>query len=406
MNTICDLESCTGCMACYSVCQNNAIDMRADERGFLYPQICAEKCIECKRCIEVCPVNRKVDYVPDIQEVYACWQKDKDIREQSTSGGLFSVLAEFVLERDGAVFGARFDDTFKVIHSYTENKDDLTYFRGSKYVQSHIGGSFKQAEYFLKQGKMVLFTGTPCQISGLKSFLGRNYANLLCVDIVCHGVPSPMVFMDYLEYIRQSIAKDITGIRFRYKKPSWTVFSMKIDFQEHPSYIKDTNTDPFIIGFLDDFLTRTCCSKCNYANINRCSDITLGDFWGYISEREKFRNTEEGISLVLVNTNKGKTIFEQINDKLVIVEKSIEEAKKGNQCLSRPFSKNIQEQQFWKEYIVSRDFAGLADKYFVKKKIKYRRRISLYFNDHAYYLTKSQRKLILGLKEKLKGFKK
>jgi len=402
MDKICDDNSCTGCMACYSACLADAINFIPDKKGFLYPVINKEKCIDCKKCINVCPINKENDNAPDLQKIYACWQIDSEIRKQSTSGGVFSIISDYVLDNKGIVFGARFDNDFKVIHSYTDNKAELFNYRGSKYVQSYIGDSFKQVEQFLKIGKTVFFTGTPCQISGLKSFLSREYDNLITADIVCHGVPSPMVFADYVEYIKNTINKDIVNIYFRYKKPSWTVFSMRIDFKDHQSYIKDTNTDPYIVGFLNDLFTRPCCSVCKYTNLNRCSDITMADFWGYISEEKKFRNTEEGISLVIINSNKGKAIFEHIKHNLIIAEKSIEEAKAGNQCLSKPFPKSLYEKQFWKEYLNDHNFESVTKKYFPPKKLMFSRKISLYFNDHAYIFTKSQMKFVLKVKTKIK----
>lgn len=402
MNEICLAKYCTGCMACYSACSANAITMISNERGFIYPKIDEGQCLNCKKCVAVCPVNKERTGSQKLQKVFACWHTEGHIREQSTSGGIFSAIAEFVLKNKGVVFGARFNEKFKVIHSYTENLEELFHYRGSKYVQSYIGDSFKQVEKFLKMGRTVLFTGTPCQIAGLKSFLGKDYDNLLTTDIVCHGVPSPLIFEDYIEQIKETVAKDIVMIRFRYKKPSWTVFSMRIDFKEHEPYIKDTNNDPYIVGFLKDLFTRSCCTFCTYANLNRCSDITMGDFWGYISEKKELRNTEQGISLLILNTDKGKELFEAIAYNLVIIEKSVGEAQAGNQCLSKPFPKSIYEKPFWDEYLTNRNFAYVTEKFLQPRAENVGRKISLFFNDHAYLLTRKQRESLLKVKTKIK----
>lgn len=399
---ICSVEKCTGCMACYSSCPVDAIRITSDIKGFYIPVVDDEKCIKCGKCRKTCPSNINVIKEVTEQNVYASWLKNKETRANSTSGGLFSAIANYIIDNDGVVFGARFDDNFKVIHSFTDNKIELFRYRGSKYVQSNIGDSFKQSEQFLKQGKKVFFTGTPCQIAGLKNFVKKDYPNLFTADIVCHGVPSPMVFDDYLKHIKSMVDSNITNISFRYKKPSWTIFSMKIDFKDQESYIKDTNTDPYIVGFLTDLFTKDCCATCKYTNLNRGSDITMADFWGYTSEEKEYRNTEEGISLILVNTDAGRQLLDHIKNDLIIIEKTIDEALEGNQCLSRPFKKNPNEKEFWAQYLETRDFSSVIDQYCAPKKMKVRRSISLFYNDHAYVFTKNQRGAFKKIKHNVK----
>ena len=321
-------EKCTGCMACYNACPVGAIEIVQDEKGFYEPKIIKEKCIKCKKCKLVCPeVNPREKN--DNPTVYAAWAKQKDIRENSTSGGIFSNIATKVLEADGVVFGAMFDENFKVVHSYVTKIENLVKLRGSKYVQSFIGDSLKQVEYFLQEGKMVLFSGTACQIAGLLNYLQKDYENLITIDVLCHGVPSPKIFEEYLKDINIDDRK-IVNIRFRYKKPSWTNYSMKIDYDNGKSYIKSKYKDKFLIGFSEDYITKDVCATCQYARITRISDITLADFWGYISDELKTRNTEKGISLVIINSDKGNKIIEKVKNQLIIREKNIIEATKGN----------------------------------------------------------------------------
>lgn len=381
-------EKCTGCMACYNACPVGAIEIVQDEKGFYEPKIIKEKCIQCKKCKLVCPeVNSREKN--DNPTVYAAWAKQKDIRENSTSGGIFSIIATKVLEADGVVFGAMFDENFKVVHSYVTEIEDLVKFRGSKYVQSFIGGSLKKVEAFLQEGKMVLFSGTACQIAGLLNYLQKDYENLITIDILCHGVPSPKIFKEYIQNINEE-KKKIKEIKFRYKKPSWTVFSMKIEYEDGKYYLRDTFKDPYLRGFLEDYITKEICTECQYTGEKRISDITLADFWGYISDQYKTRNNEKGISLILVNTEKGKKILELLKEKIVIRNKTIEEAVRSNQCLKEPFRKNKLYDEFWKEY-KENGYETASKKYFKPRKMTLKRKVSLFFNDKAYLIPKKLR---------------
>ena len=389
-------EKCTGCMACYNACPVRAIEIIQNDKGFYEPNIIEEKCIKCKKCKVICPEinHREKNTVPS---VYAAWNKEKNTRKNSTSGGVFSIIATEVLNLNGIVFGAMFDEEFRVIHSYITKTEDLFELRGSKYVQSFIGNSFQKAKQFLEEGRVVLFSGTACQISGLLNYLQKDYINLITIDILCHGVPSPKIFKEYIKNINREQNK-IKEIRFRYKKPSWTVFSMKIDYEDGRTYMKSTFKDPYLRGFLEDYTTNEICAECQYTGEKRISDITLADFWGYISDEFKTRNTEQGISLILVNTEKGKNLLNKLNKKMVIINKTIQEAMKGNKCLNEPFKKNNLYDEFWKEY-KENGYENVSAKYFKPRKMKLKRRLSLLFNDYAYIIPYKIRNKLIKVRE-------
>lgn len=400
---ICEKLNCTGCMACWSICGVNAISMVEDEKGFLYPEINKDKCIGCGKCKNKCPLLKEIIGNDNFGKVVkACWVKNENIRLSSTSGGFFSVAAESIINKNGVVFGSKFNDNFEVIHNFGQTLDEIIYFKGSKYVQSYIGKSFRQAKEFLEQGRDVLFTGTPCQIAGLKSYLSKDYENLITLDIVCHGVPSPLVFRDYLKYISNDNIENISKVQFRYKKPSWTVFSMKIDYKDGESYIKDTNKDPYLVGFLSNLFSRECCYDCKFANENRQGDITIGDFWGYISEKKKVKNEEKGISLIIINTEKGSRFFNENEFKFTVIDKTFEEAKDGNRCLAKPYGSNSKKDEFWIDYKKEK-FDSIKNKYLNERNIKLKRKISLFFNDHAYVLPTDIRNYIIKLKKQIRG---
>ena len=224
-------EQCCGCSACLHICPKHSISFREDKEGFLYPQVDTATCIDCGLCEKVCPVlNQGEERMP--LKVYAAKHADDEIRMKSSSGGIFTLLADQIIDKGGVVFGARFNENWEVVHDYTETKEGLAPFRGSKYVQSNIGNSYKQVEEFLKTGREVMFTGTPCQVAGLKKFLRIDYENLLTVDFVCHGVPSPMVWRKYLaeEIVRQGNNPVVTGVNFRDKSTGWKKFSFVLNF--------------------------------------------------------------------------------------------------------------------------------------------------------------------------------
>lgn len=338
MIKIIDKELCCGCSACLHICPKHSITFKEDKEGFLYPHVNTETCIDCGLCERVCPVlNQNEERIPE--KVYAAKHEDDEIRMKSSSGGIFTLLADQIIDEGGVVFGARFNDKWEVIHDYTETKEGLAPFRGSKYVQSYIGDSYKIAETFLKSGRKVMFTGTPCQIAGLKKFLRKEYDNLLAVDFVCHGVPSPMVWHKYLkeEVTRQSGAV-LTGVNFRNKSTGWKTFSLVMDFTEDingslKKYTLSTifTDNVYMNAFLSNLSLRPSCYNCPAKSGKSGADISIGDFWG-IEKIDSSYYDDLGASFVAIN----KSSFSLDIHKCNAITKSYREAVRYNPAILSP----------------------------------------------------------------------
>lgn len=324
MIKIIDKHKCSGCHACYNVCPQGCIQMLPDEEGFSYPIVDLQKCTDCSLCERICPIihNHTVDNHP---QAFACYNLDETIRLESSSGGLFTLLAEYTIANGGVVFGAAFDANFNVVHGYAQTLDKLGNFRGSKYVQSIIGDSYKQVEVFLNQGKQVLFSGTPCQIGGLRAYLQHEYNNLYCVDIVCHGVPSPLVWRKYVSYQECKASSSVRRIVFRRKDNGWRRYSVSFWFDNDTEYFQHHGKDLYMKAFLRDVCLRPSCYSCNFKSLHRESDITLADFWG-IHHLLPEMHDDKGTSLVFINTPKGKSLFDAIKDRIVYQEVDINKA--------------------------------------------------------------------------------
>lgn len=330
-----DYEHCTGCEACAQRCPKQCITMIPGEFGFLYPKIDRVKCVDCHFCEKVCPINKDRQELPN-QVAYAAVHQDKQILLNSTSGGAFTALATAVLNNNGIVYGVSMDD-FIVQHVRVDSAKDLAGLRGSKYLQSRIGRVFLQAEQDLKTGRKVLFSGTPCQIDGLKQFLCKDYDNLLTADIVCHGVGSQAYFDKFISSIREREPK-IREIKFRSKRFSgWSVTSgaLVLEGNGKERYKPFYNHEQYYYRFfLEGSIYRRSCYLCKYANLNRPGDFTLGDFWGV----ERLRlpiNTYNGCSLVIVNSLRGMQIIDALSE-LKLVPVPVKEAIKGNEQLFNP----------------------------------------------------------------------
>lgn len=371
-------KDCCGCGACVQRCPKSCISMREDNEGFLYPEVDKEMCIDCGLCEKVCPViNQSKERQPLV--VYAAKHKDEQIRLASSSGGAFTAIAEPVIEEGGVVFGAKFDKDWSVIHDYTETKEGLAAFRGSKYVQSRIGESYKNAEAFLKTGRKVLFSGTPCQIAGLKRFLCKEYDNLLTVDFICHGVPSPGVWREYLkeETARQCGGKNsvlshpkdnlgdvrIENISFRDKRLGWKKYSFVLTLSVPDGHgAKNTvllseplNENIFLRGFLANLYLRPSCHACPAKKFKSGSDVTIGDFWGVQNVMPEI-DDDKGVSALMVNSlkldvcfrnskiKKWSTHYNSILRYNPSIEKSVKLSDK-RECyfnkIKRPFSEKV-----------------------------------------------------------------
>lgn len=364
---LCDPNDCTGCMACANICPKKCIAFQEDKEGFLRPHIDETACVHCGLCAKKCPQNNAVE-LNEEGIAYGCWHKDPDVRKRSTSGGAFTAIASYIFAHGGVVYGAGFDCDLTVCHKRIDKIEDIDQLRGSKYVQSMIGTTYTEAKNDLECDKLVLFSGTPCQIAGLKYFLGKEYDNLLTVDIVCHGVPSPKIYKDYLSNMENLYQSKISQIYFRDKTPGWFVFGMKIEFENQKVYKKNKYADPYLSGFLKDYFIRPNCHSCRYTTTQRVSDITLADFWCFKSKSAKLRDTDEGISLCLVNSPKGEQAFKEFSSKLIYVEDDIKYAASCNVPLMRCFKPNEKRSEFWEEYDCT-GFSGVLEKYMAGEEI-------------------------------------
>ena len=329
-------RDCCGCAACVQRCPKSCISLKEDEEGFLYPSVDEGVCINCGLCEKVCPIINRAEKLP-VKEVLAVKNRDEAERMASSSGGVFIALAKKTIEKGGVVFGAVFDDNWEVRHTYAETLDGVRPMMGSKYVQSRIENSYREAETFLKQGREVLFTGSPCQLAGLRSYLRKDYPNLLTVDFLCHGVPSPGVWRRYLKEALPDAARRaaagkntvlssslksapvITGIEFRdktlhgWKKFSFVVRGSASKADKNSVLLSDIfSQNPYMRGFLSDVYLRPSCYRCKCKNGVSHSDLTIGDFWGAPKAMPDF-DDDKGIGLVLVNTDKGKAVFDELD---------------------------------------------------------------------------------------------
>lgn len=336
MINITDKSKCTGCHACFSICPKQCIKMVSDQEGFLYPLVNEKKCINCGFCEKVCPILH-TQTIENIPIAYAAYNKDEDVRLNSSSGGIFSLLAEQVLYQNGVILGACFDENFNVVHSYTECMDELFKFRSSKYVQSNIGNTYQQTKAFLEEGRFVLFTGTPCQIGGLKAYLRKDYDNLICQDIICHGVPSPKVWQKYVDYREKRAGAPVRRITFRQKNEGWKRFSISFLFKNDIEYHQTLDKDLMMTAFLRNACLRPSCYKCSFKTIHRESDITLADFWG-IQNILPEMDDDKGTSLVIINSEKGKKLFDSIKKHMIYKEIKFEEAIRFNSAMTSSVS--------------------------------------------------------------------
>lgn len=331
-----DKHLCCGCEACVQTCPKHCISFSEDTEGFRYPSVDKSTCIDCGLCEKVCPViNQAKEQVP--LKVFAAKNKVESELLSSSSGGLFIVIARKVIADGGVVFGARFDDDWNVVHSYAETEEDLRPFMTSKYVQSRIGKTYSEAKDFLKAGRQVLFTGTPCQIAGLKRFLRRDYDNLLTVDVICHGVPSPMVWRRYLKEIKDNPSNEmqIRSISFRDKRLGWKKFSFALTLSKATVDGKHNKVslshifreDSYMKLFLRDMILRPSCYQCPAKAGKSQSDLTTADFWKIERFHPEF-DDERGVGLLMVNTNKGDSAIDF--NAFFLKESSFESAKVSN----------------------------------------------------------------------------
>lgn len=324
-------EDCCGCGACAIICNHKAITMTPDNLGFKYPIVNNELCTNCGLCTQVC--SFKKDYVIscNLKTPIVLAARHKNIKEleQSRSGATFAALSDFILAKGGIVYGAGFGNNFKVIHKRAQTREERNELRGSKYVQSDMKDTFIYIKKDLKEGKEVLFSGTPCQTAALKSYLNKDYDNLYLADIICHGTSSPQIWDDYLKFIKRIAFNNIRSVNFRDKQLfGWS------SHQESFTFGNNEKKRIFPFKFYNDFSLRPSCYSCYFANTTRPSDITLGDFWGWEKSVPEFNKDNKGISLLLINTEKGKALFENIKEMMNYKIITLNEAMQPN--LQRP----------------------------------------------------------------------
>lgn len=384
-------SQCCGCTACSSICPKKAIVMKQDEEGFMYPIIDKSKCVNCGLCDKVCPV-KNVKEERFEQKAYIVNNKNDEIRKDSTSGGAFTPIAEYVLNRGGVVFGAAFDKNYNVVHTYVDNKESLTILRGSKYVQSFLGDTFKQVKDFLNDNRMVCFSGTPCQIEGLKKFLQKDYKNLITVDVMCHAAPSPLVWKKYLNYeVSKLKGKKIKKVLFRDKSKygyKYSTMTIKTDKDE---YSKGVESDPYLRAFFGDLSDRPSCYDCKFKKQCHVSDFTIWDCF-VVDNFDKNLDDDKGTSRILINTENGKNIFDKIKENYSYTEVKTQSLVKNVKEMLNSVEMNEERILFFKD-LNELDENTFFEKWFPDSiKVKIERNIRIFMAKTGIY--KSVKKII------------
>ncbi len=328
-------ESCTGCTACADICPRACITMKPDQRGFVHPEINPSQCIGCLRCQNACPIETPLQLPGQESIIYAGKSLNDQNRIASSSGGVFSELVSLVLKKGGIVCGAAFDEAFTVKHCFAETMDQAAAFRGAKYAQSDLSGIFPRLREQLDRGRLVLFSGLPCQVGGLLGFLGKRYPNLICVDFVCHSVPSPEFWRRYLKYRSEmnGHGKSPLSVSMRSKETGWSRYRYSVQMRfPHGTYSAISKDDPYMKLFVNGCLSRESCGSCRFKGIDRLSDITLGDCWG-VWDFDPEYDDDKGVSLIIVHSKLGQELLTETRDTLSFHKIEAEEAIKRNPAI-------------------------------------------------------------------------
>lgn len=377
-------ENCTGCGACVHRCPKQCISWTTKEFDFRYPQVDEGACINCGLCEKVCPIDKELK-VPTAQKAYAAVHKDSTVLEKSTSGGAFTALADTIFSQGGVVYGAAMLNDMQVKHIRTESRTAFAELRSSKYLQSDTGTTYQMVEQDLKRGNVVLYSGTPCQIDGLKCFLRKEYENLYTADIVCHGVGSQAYFDKYMEFAKERYGK-IKTLRFRSKEyAGWSCGGVVVvSISNSEKIVPYREFDNYYYSyFLSGDIYRKCCYSCKYANTKRVGDFSLGDYWGVEALHLPLK-TENGCSLILVNNKKALEFFLKMND-LECVETSVEDATRQNKQLKMPSNQPVDREKRIKEY----------------KELSAKTIQKIYLKEHKKYVLKGAIKSMIPYKMKL-----
>lgn len=331
-----DKRDCCGCSACADICPKGCIAMKADGEGFLYPHVDRAICIHCGLCERACPALNTFngENTVKLPDGYAVVNANEEIRETSSSGGVFSLIAQQIIKEGGIVFGAAMtEDCRAIVHMGVNSLAGLKRLRGSKYVQSSIEDSYIRVREALNEGRKVLFTGTPCQIEGLYGLLGKNYDNLVCMDFICHGVPSPKVWEKYVSFREKKEGSTVRQTFFRHKYYGWKTYAVLFVYTNNTAYVGKVHDDLYMKAFLGNYCLRPACYNCHYKKLNRISDITVADYWG-IQKQYPEMDDDRGTSLVLIHTDKGKNILKEVAGLAKIIPVDVRKALKGNRAMT------------------------------------------------------------------------
>ena len=350
MINITEKKDCCGCTACVSACPKKCIKMVSDKEGFLYPEVNRDECVNCGLCNSVCPIQNPVPEKEMIQKAYILQHKDDAVRKDSTAGGAFTAIATVIINKGGVVFGAAYDENFHVHHEYVETVSELRKFRNSKYVQSDLCNCFQQTKKFLEDDRWVCFSGTPCQIEGLQSFLRKPYEKLVLVDVVCHGIPSPLVWDKYLEY--QGLKEDKPeNIRFRDKYYGYKYSTMSIIRGGKNVYHAGSQLDPMLRAFFSDICDRPACYECKFKKRYRVSDITIWDCYS-VYKFDKKMDDDKGTTKVLCHSEKGNRVIQELSSIAICKEVFAENLVKGSKEMVSSVKINEERKLFFEDACV------------------------------------------------------
>jgi len=334
-------KDCSGCGACLSVCPRQAIMMTPDADGFLYPVINDDVCVECGLCIKACAFQHVPITADGPLATYAAINRSRVTLHNSSSGGVFAALASLIFEKGGVVFGCAFNKDLEPEHICIDNPADMKRLQGSKYVQSNVKSSYAEAKKYLQEGRYVLYTGTPCQIVGLKSYLSKDYDNLVTADLICHGVPSAAFFSGYIKYLAGKLKGRAIDFKFRDKSKGWGELA-KVVYEIHGT-VRQKLISPFASYYFSYFLNgdicRDSCYECKYAHGSRQGDFTMGDYWG-IEEAHPEVKSRNGVSVLLVNSEKGMVLIGKLSELLNLTKSTFEQARAQNGHLRQPTAKS------------------------------------------------------------------
>lgn len=367
------LDVCTGCASCVNSCPKGCISMRIDDYGFSYPYVEKTNCISCDICIKSCPIENQTSH-ENVGKFFVCKHQDENVRIASSSGGFFTALADKILADGGVVCGAAYSNDYRsVAHCLIYVNEELKKLRCSKYVQSEIGFCYQEIKKELKKEVPVLFTGTPCQIAGLKSYLKRPFANLLCVDVICHGVPNPKIYQEYLDYLQRKYQSEILSVNFREKIPGKKGYNTAIRFSNGFVLREEGAKNAYMRGFIHNLYIRSSCTHCQFKDFSSGSDLTMGDFWGADTLGGEYAKGG-GYSIVVLNTLRGVEFF---ND-LTPVLKDVKEVDKAtgllfNTCSLHSVSHHPKRDVFYQTRKVE-DFEGLIDS-LLKEKLSFKQKL-------------------------------